>query len=264
MRRARLLTLLLAIGCTIFAAMLWRGMQGQESAQIETPIEPAQVQASQVLVAARDIAMGERLDSLALEWREWPRMNVTAGMITQDAKPNAIADLAETRVRLPFLLGEPINDRKLVRLQDRGFLSATLPKGMRAISIAVSDRSAASGFILPNDRVDVILVREISGVEGRQKLVTSRTIVANVRVLAINQSYGQEPDKTSLPDLETAVLELDPQQAEIIARSEVMGTIALALRSMDDSGTAGEKPQSSSTGGPLVVRYGVENALSSR
>ena len=177
--------------------------------------------------------MGERLSAGTLEWRDWPSSNVVDNMITRSARPDALESLAEARARLPILTGEPVADRKIVQTKDRGLLSAVLPKGMRAIAIEVSERTAVSGFVLPNDRVDVLLTTAEAG-------TTTRPVITNVKVLAINQVLGQAaPETSSLSGLQTAVLELDPSQAEVVTTAAASGTLSLALRSIAEGGDAG-------------------------
>src|SRR6185503_9045017 len=98
---------------------------------------------------------------------------------------------------------------------------------MRAISVAISEHSAAGGFILPNDRVDVILIRKLDNPQGNEKIVTSETVLSNVRVLAINQTYRQdkESETVTVAEGKTATLELDPRQSEIIAMIETAGEL---------------------------------------
>src|SRR5262249_59088728 len=94
-------------------------------------------------------------------------------------------------VRTPFVAGEPIREAKLVNSKGSGFMAAILPSGMRAISTQISPETGAGGFILPNDRVDVILTprgnRDAGGGGG-----SSETILRNVRVLAIDQTIEEK------------------------------------------------------------------------
>jgi pilus assembly protein CpaB len=175
-------------------------------------------------------------------------------------------------------MGEPIVARKIVEPGQSGFMSSILPKGMRAISVAISERSAAAGFILPNDRVDVILTRKVDEPGGGPKVVKSETVLTNVRVLAINQTYRQETneDKVTVTEGKTATVELDPFQTEVITMIESAGEISLALRSIAEGGDAGlpdtgpklsenflnrKRPRG---GDRLFVRYGVEKIMSTR
>jgi pilus assembly protein CpaB len=231
----RILILLIAIGSAVLAAVLAQSFMGQQ------PTAPPVVEAPRlstipVLIAAKDLAIGERLNSLSVEWREWPRENVAAFMITRDARPNAIAEIDGSRARAPMLLGEPISDRKILAVKDGNLMSSLVREGLRGVAIRISSRTAGSGFILPNDRVDIIATLKVK-IDNRvddldREMVFSRTIVTNVRVLAVNQSIA--PDTASLSDLQTALLELNPLQAEIVARAEAQGELSLALRSFGE------------------------------
>jgi pilus assembly protein CpaB len=140
------------------------------------------------------------------------------------------------------------------------------------VSVGISDRTAASGFILPDDRVDVILTRRSNASAGGRN-VNSETVLSNVRVLAINQTLREEDGKPAIPDSRTAVLELEPKQAEVMAKIESAGEVSLALRSLADDTTGDQRPilseayrtgRSSAAGGPLVVRYGLERLITNR
>ena len=240
MSRARFLILLLAIGSALVAVMLARGMMGQQPA---APVvaEAPKTATVPVLVAAKDINIGERLTGLSVEWRDWPRDNVAGFMITREARPDAIREIEGSRARAPIILGEPIAERRILAAKDGNLMSSLVREGLRAYAIRVSDRTAGSGFILPNDRVDVIATFKVKVQSGSEEdddkeIGFSSTIITNARVLAINQALAPGADSASLPDVETAVLEIDPQQAEVIARSESQGELSLALRSLGDVG----------------------------
>jgi pilus assembly protein CpaB len=214
-------------------------MMGQQPAA-PVVVEAPRTESVPVLVAAKDITMGENLTGLTVEWRDWPRDNVAGFMITREARPDAIQEIEGSRARTAILQGEPIADRKILSAKDGNLMSSLVREGLRAYAIRVSDRTAGSGFILPNDRVDVIATFKVK-VEVREgdddkEIGFSSTIITNARVLAINQALAPGADTASLPDIETAVLELDPKQAEVVARSESQGELSLALRSLGDAG----------------------------
>ncbi|WP_373505937.1 Flp pilus assembly protein CpaB [Aestuariivirga sp.] len=276
MNKARILILGLALGSAALAGVLAKGVIGKKS--VKEVVEVNKVPMVQVLVASKDLALGERLGDAAINWRDWPQDNVGELMITKDSNPDALEKMKMARARLPIFSGEPIVDRKLVMPNEGGFMSAILPQGMRAISVAISERSAVSGFILPNDRVDVILTRKLDGPDGSGKVVRSETVLTNVRVLAINQTFRQEAgeDKVTVTEGKTAVLELDPQQSEVITKVEAAGELSLALRSIaegGDSGVQDTRPvlsdafkgsKKSADGDRVIVRYGVETVITSR
>ena len=276
MNKARILILGLALGSAALAGVLAKGVIGKKS--VKEVVEVNKVPMVQVLVASKDLALGERLGDAAINWRDWPQDNVGELMITKDSNPDALDKMKMARARLPIFSGEPIVDRKLVMPNDGGFMSAILPQGMRAISVAISERSAVSGFILPNDRVDVILTRKLDGPDGSGKIVRSETVLTNVRVLAINQTFRQEAgeDKVTVTEGKTAVLELDPQQSEVITKVEAAGELSLALRSIAEGGDEGvqdtrpvlsdafKNNRKSASTDRVIVRYGVETVITSR
>ena len=230
------------------------------------------VETVDVLVASKDLKMGDKLGD-ATTWVPWPKDNVLPIMIKRSDKPEAVKDLAQARVRLPIYKDEPLMDKKILLAGAGGFLSANLPKGMRAISVAISPRSSAGGFILPNDRVDVILTKKTVTTQQQAPVIHSETVLNNVRVLAVNQVFKQagDTDPVSVEKGETATLELTPQQSEIIAEVESSGELSLALRSIaeNDGKTVEEnvpelagKYRGRATGlagDPLFVRAGIES-----
>jgi len=275
MSKMRIVILGLAIGSAVVAGLLAKGFIGKKPDK--EIVEVNKVKTVDVLVASKDINMGERFVDGSTVWKPWPMANVTDPMITRDEKPDAKEAYLAARARLAVYEGETILEKKLVLPGQTGFMSAILPKGMRAISVAISEHSAAGGFILPNDRVDVILIRKLDNPQGNEKIVTSETVLSNVRVLAINQTYRQdkESETVTVAEGKTATLELDPRQSEIIAMIETAGELALALRSIaENDGKSMEKegPKLSDKylgrrkGGTdtLFVRYGIESYSSTR
>ena len=275
MNKMRMVILVVAVGSAAVAGILAKNVLGKKS--VREVVEVNKVPMIEVLVASKDLAMGEKLIEATINWREWPKANVAETMITKDAKPDALETLKLARARLPIFSGEPIVERKLVLPGQFGFMSAILPKGMRAISVAISERSAAGGFILPNDRVDVILTRKVDNPDGSGKVVRSETVLSNVRVLAINQVFSQETNKEKVTiEGKTAVIELDPFQSEVITMVESAGELSLALRSIAESGDNGiidarpvlsdkfSNKKKPSEADRVFVRYGVESVITSR
>src|ERR1044072_6576386 len=119
-------------------------------------------------------------------------------------------------------------------------MAAVLDKGMRAVSTEISPETGAGGFILPNDRVDVIPSRRDREAEksGAADTQVSETILSNIRILAIDQTLGAKNGQKVVSG-ETTTLELTPRQAETLALSRQLGTMSLALRrGADGSETA--------------------------
>lgn len=250
MSPARIIILVVALVAGLGAALL-----------IQRPNAPAPVTRYEaaptvpVLVAAADIPLGNTLAANDLKWIDWPAANVPAGVIRRDEAPEAETEITGQLARFAMVGGEPIRRDKLIRTDGTGFLSAVLPTGMRAIAISTDSRGAntAGGFILPNDRVDIIRTyKEDNGPNASENFV-SETILINVRVLAIGQNI-QERNGEKVVIGETATLELDPRQVENVAHAQKTGTLSLALRSLKD---AGELGRPDTEGGLTLVRYGV-------
>jgi pilus assembly protein CpaB len=266
MSKTRIVVLGLAIGSAALAAYLAQGFLKKPEAEV---VEINKVQTEDVLIAARDIAMGDRVDVAALNWASWPKANITATMITRAAKPDAVTKLKDGRARNPIYQNEPINEKKIVLPGDKGFMAAILPKGHRAISVRISAETGAGGFILPNDKVDVLLTRKLSG-SDRQ---IAETVLTNVRVLAIDQTYKQDEKGGQVVVGKTATVELDPVQAEVLSMVESSGQLTLALRSIADSGNSelgddgpqlSEKFLNGSSGSAISLsRWGVMSYTSS-
>jgi pilus assembly protein CpaB len=260
MRVSRILLIVVALvagGLAFFLAT--RGGDPQVSPPTTQVVQEAR---AQILVAKTAIGMGERLSSDNIEWQDWPQLALRPEYITSTATPEALTDMKGSVARFEFFPGEPIREQKLVR-SDQGYLSAVLDKGMRGVSIAVTADSASGGFIVPNDHVDVILTRATP--EGQM----SETILANVRVLAINTRLGEvgatgAPADPNNPRAEIfansaiATLELDPGQSETVVNAEQLGKLSLALRSIVDFAQTDAKTDVPRNAPIRIIRYGNE------
>jgi pilus assembly protein CpaB len=224
-----------------------------------------QIKTTEVLVAAKPIQIGTKIDAGLVTWRPWPQDNLISTYITRAAHPNAPAELASTIARGSFFEGEPITEAKVAHT-DSGFVSAILPSGMRAVAIPVSASTSAGGFILPNDRVDVIMTRKLNaaGSNGQnEERIIPETILTNVKVLGIDQSVNKSADNQQAVVGQTATLELTQEQAEIITVAQRMNDkLTLALRSLADANAGSGVPSSSSQrSGVIVVRRGVSQEV---
>lgn len=197
----------------------------------EVPQEPA-IALTEVLVAAENLPVGLSLEG-QLSWQSWPSDAVNETFITRSEEPNAIDDLRGAVVRISFFNGEPIRRAKLIGA-GQSFMASILPSGKRAIATQISADTAAGGFILPNDFVDVIMTRRDQR-EGGEGFITE-TILKNIRVLAIDQTIQEDEEGRKVKVGETATLELTPQQSEIITVAQQMADrLTLALRSTKDA-----------------------------
>src|SRR4051794_3933527 len=263
MNTARIVVLTIAVGAGGIAAYLASGSDTRH------PAEPvAHLQTVDVLVAKSDIGLGHSVTPEDLQWQTWPATTASNSFIRRNERPDATTQIAGSIARAPFIAGEPIREPKLVKANGSGFMAAILPTGMRAISTEISPETGAGGFILPNDRVDVILSKRDKNPDrnGPSDVVNSEIILSNVRVLAIDQT-PKEKDGQNVVVGKTVTLELRPEQAETLSRARQSGTLALALRSIADANAADVKPDdpSSKRGDTInVVRYGVPSSTTTQ
>ena len=255
MNTARIVVLAIAIGAGGIAAYLASGSDDKPAPAQSV----AQLQTVDILVAKSDIGLGQSVKPDDLQWQTWPAATASSSFISRASKADAIKEITGSIARAPFIAGEPIREQKLVKADGSGFMAAILPTGMRAISTEISPETGAGGFILPNDRVDVILSKREKNPNGRGADVSSSEIVlSNVRVLAIDQAPKEKEGSNSLVG-KTVTLELKPEKAETLARSRQSGTLTLALRSIADvNAVENTDEQLNKRGENLnVVRYGV-------
>ena len=206
-------------------------------AQIEAP-RPVEVYAPRTALSAGSIIVPEHLEAIAIGGGALTPEMIEAGDAGQKILVGSVA-------RHPLPMGVPIARSATVQPGERGFLAAVLPKGKRAISIPVSEITGVSGLLLPGDRVDLILTYSISGdlIESGRDIRASETIMANLRVLALDQRLNApgppkpgEPATPPPPMARTATLEATPQQAEMITLATTLGDLSLVLNSVRDGG----------------------------
>lgn len=293
MKPAKIAVICIAAVSAIGLALVVRAMgsSGQAvSTAAAAPVEAARPMAK-VLVAARDLAPGKRLTDADLAWKDWPVDEVNPAFITdgsvplpqaaEAAKPaekapeGAVAAVARAAnnvatggakseyfgsvVREPILAGEPIVGRKIVRAGDSGYMAAYLEPGMRAMAIRVNVETAAGGFILPGDRVDLVLTREtnlgnMGATDESRSKFSSSTVLQNIKVLAIDQSTRAGDDEQAVVGA-TATLELGPRDAEALALAKSEGELSLVLRSYADTAGPSGRVQAARTQSSAVRIY---------
>jgi pilus assembly protein CpaB len=257
MNIARIVVLTIALSAGGVAAYLASGIESKPTAPAEAVV---QIKTVDILVAKSDIGLGQTLTANDMIWQTWPAATTSSNFIRRSDRPDATNQVAGSIARAPFVAGEPIREAKLVKADGSGFMAAILSSGYRAVSTEISAETGAGGFILPNDRVDVLLTRRIKNPNPTlPDLVVSQIALANIRVLAVDQA-PKEKDGTNNVIGRTVTLELKPEQTTELASARQAGTLSLALRSIADVNqvtvTANDQGQRPAVN---VVRYGVNN-----
>src|ERR1700726_4514313 len=258
MNTARIVVLIIALGAGGVAAYLASGSDNKPA-----PTQPvAQMETVDVLVAKSDIGLGQTVKPEDLQWQTWPASTASNTFIRRSDRPDATTQVAGSIARAPFIAGEPIREQKLVKADGSGFMAAILPTGMRAGSTEISPETGAGGFILPNDRVDVILSRREKNPDPTNSgdIVVSEIILTNIRVLAIDQAPKEKDGQSSVVG-KTVTLELKAEQTPALAAARQAGTLSLALRRIADLNQVdiGSDDRARQRGSINVVRYGVSN-----
>lgn len=230
MQPARLVILTVAVAAAGLAGYMAMKLTRAPAPAVQEPVQVVQrVEVEDVLVTRTSMPIGSRLNQNSLEWQEWPRNAVVDGYVTRSTRPEAASELDGAVVRLPLFEGEPVRPEKVVDSSSR-VMSSLLPSGKRAVATDISVSTSAGGFILPNDRVDIIMVRR-----GESDDYLTDVVLRNIRVLAIDQTIQDNPDGSQTAIGSTATLELTPEQAQVIAVAQQMADrLTLALRSVAD------------------------------
>lgn len=248
--RLALLALALIAGAGAFFLMM--SSQGKAP-----PVTIAQTseETVKVLVASKPIQRGEKLTPEVTKWISWPKRLATDGFIT-DEQDGAQEALSDAIARALIVENEPVLSAKIVRKGSAGYLAALLTPGMRAITLNVSAETGAGGFILPGDKVDILVTLKgdtQDGVAGKSGRVT-RTLLQNVRVLAVDQTQAAD-DETAAIAARTVTMELSPGDAELLSSARDAGDITLTLRSLvqADKTPSVQRPRNQTV---EVIRYG--------
>lgn len=222
----------LAAGITAMLAKSWLDRQETRRAKVDEP------PIAEILVVARDVASGAALVSDDLRYESWPRAAVTPRLVVRQGNDDAKAAFVGMIARRSLTEGEPVSASTTFRPDNSGVLAGLLAPGKRAISLAITNPTAVSGFITPGDRVDVVLATDLRkadeapSAENNANLVlrfAAETILSDLRVLAIDQQITRGRDGAPIQG-KTATLEVTPKQAELLTTAGMLGTLQLSLR----------------------------------
>jgi pilus assembly protein CpaB len=262
MNMPRMLVLGLAGIAAIAAILIVRAMMGGGTPNAAAMLPRPEIATAEVLVAAEPLQPGEKLTVAQVRWEKWPRSDIDSTYLTHEQVPNLDTAMTGAVARAPMVAGEPLTITKFVHADSAGFMAATLQPGMRAVSIPITTDSGAGGFILPNDRVDLIGSEQISDTPRRFR---TKVVMQDVRVLAMDQNFKQDKDQKVVL-AKTATLELTPDQARAVIKAQAAGPLSLSLRALGDNSkpatTAKNETNSDDDGAAdytsvRVIRFGV-------
>jgi pilus assembly protein CpaB len=211
----------------VFIAQSWLNSQAElRMKSLEAQKKPVETQT--VVVASKSLRFGNELTSTSLKEIPWPEGAVPAGAF---AKISDVLSGSSRRVVLtPIEANETILSSKITGPGQRATLSATLQDGMRAVTIRVNDVEGVAGFVLPGDRVDVALTRQLD-----KAAATTDVVLQNTRVLAVDQTADERNDKPSV--VKAVTLEVDTAAAQKLALAASVGSLSLMLRKAGEVAT---------------------------
>lgn len=241
MDKKRLLLIggLVVLGAVVFTQAQKIGQPTVEPMAIPV-VEVEQIEYQDILAASADIPFGGRLSDANIKWKQWPKEAMSPEYVTRDDRPEALENFQAGVARAPIYVGEPISERRIVMVGDKGLMSGLLTPGMRAVATEISTESASGGFIQPGDHIDLILTQEVEepplpGQTRGKDVFESNTVFSNVRVLAIDQTFDIDEEGGASIEGSTATLELSPGDAELLQVAIASGELSMVLRPIGSS-----------------------------
>lgn len=208
-----LIAIVLGLGAAVFAQ---RWVQGRVAA-----VETEKRSGVQVVVAASEISFGEKITADSVKTIGWPRESQPEGVF------HDVDDVVGKTANQKLVPGEAILISRTLGNASGSSLAALIEPNMRAVTVRVNDVIGVAGFLLPGNRVDVLATREIE----RNRALT-RTLLQDVKVLAVDQSAASEKDAPVV--VRAITLQVDPRQAELLVQATGEGTVQMVLRNPDD------------------------------
>lgn len=207
-----------------------------------------------VVVAALQIERGVELKPAMLKTVNYPKDAVPPGAFKSVDELTGKAATARTTLR-SMGPNEPVLTAKLSGPGGKVNLSGALTPGMRAVSVKSNDVAGVGGFILPGDRVDVMVTRPIG--KGDAETVVTQVLAENALVLGVDQTSDQDADKPLVAKAVT--VEVTPDQAQAISLGLAVGQVSLSLRQISDDGVLTRRATTVSDLG-----FGVRKAAAAR
>jgi pilus assembly protein CpaB len=207
-----------------------------------SPAQVIQAAGQDVLVASHSLPAGTVLKSDDVRWQRWPLDAIDPSFLVREKGADPQRDAVGLMVVHGIEQGEPVTAFRVMKPGDAGFLAAALAPGKRAVTLAINPLTSEAGFILPLDRVDIVLIEHyaitpaaVSSQAGASPpQVTTKDIstvlMSDVKVLAIDQGMQDIDSKPRLGS--TATLEVDLKQAQKLQIAASLGTLSLVLRSL--------------------------------
>lgn len=186
-----------------------------------------------IVLADSDLSFGQKLTPRVLRVVRWPTDSIPKDAF-RDLNDILAGPDGNNRVAIrPISRGEPILKSAISGFSARATMSREVAPGMRAVAIHINDVSGVAGFILPGDRVDVMLTRKLKDRPVNDDLVTD-VILQDVVVLGVNQLSSQDRERPVVA--RTVTVQVTQEQAQKLVLAQLAGSLSLALRNVDTTG----------------------------
>ncbi|MBY0530726.1 MAG: Flp pilus assembly protein CpaB [Xanthobacteraceae bacterium] len=211
----------------VFVAQSW--LNSQNDARLKNVPAPVAVKTRTIVVASAPLRFGIEMNARNLREVPWPDNAIPDGAF---ASIDALLSAGKRMVLTAIAENEPVLASKITGPGQRATLSAVLTPGMKAVTVRVNDIEGVAGFVLPGDRVDILLTRNISSERGTNTSSSSDVVLQNVRVLAIDQIADDRLDKPAV--VKAVTLEVEMAEGQKLSLAASLGTLTLALRKAGD------------------------------
>ena len=218
------------IGIGLAGGSVWVAEHFMNTTATEAAPQIIQPEFAKVLVAGSDIQFGQIISREVLNAQSWPAANIPAGAFTGTRALLGPEGVSPRRATQLIREGELILEARVSGFGETVTIVASLAANTRAMSIEVDAATAVGGFVMPGDRVDIVLT------EGRGNGLRAATILQDVRVLGIDQLADKA--KTAKQVVRTITVEVSPQNGQVLALAQRAGTLSLTLRTREDVGDA--------------------------
>jgi pilus assembly protein CpaB len=213
----------------VFIAQAWLNSQAEMRARsLDAQKKPLATKT--IVVAAKPLRYGHELAAASLREIPWPEAALPAGA---SASINDLLSGGKRIVLSAIEVNEPVLSVKITGPGQRATLSALVQPGMKAVTIRVNDVDGVGGFVLPGDRVNIALTRQID-----KENASTQVVLQNVRVLAIDQVADERVANPAVA--KSVTLEVDTVGAQKLGLAGTIGTLSLMLRKAGEPDT--EKP----------------------
>ncbi len=208
----------------VFIAQAWLNNQADMRAKNFNANKKPEVTQT-IVVAAKPLRFGTELNASMLREQPWPEHALPAGGFSK------ISELLGSGRRVVLTAiepNEPVLALKITGAGQRATLSALVKPGMKAVTIRVNDVEGVGGFVLPGDRVDVVLTRQID-----KGSATTEVVLQNAKVLAVDQVADDRAAKATVA--KSVTLEVETVEAQKVWLASSVGNLSLLLREAGDT-----------------------------